>query len=151
MEPNVHCPRKKCVYLKHLLDLTLSFYWAALHCTVYNKVKYVSYTSPTGATFLFLASLFIAATAVICIIIFIKRRMWLIRASSFLFLSFIGIGCTLGYSAIFSFIGKPDAATCMLRVFIPNYAFVIVYGSLLLKNWRYTLHLFRILVHLINS
>jgi len=104
---------------------------------VYNEVRVVQYSDAGAIVLVVLGSLFIAVTLTMIGILFLKRRLWIIRASSFLFLSLIGIGCCLGYATIYVFIGVPTFASCTMRLWLPSLAFVIVYASLLIKNWRY--------------
>lgn len=84
----------------------------------------------------------IGLMVVICGIMILVDMFWvqryhiIYRASAPLFCLVILLGCILGLATIFVWMGQPTNNLCNLRVWLTSLAFCLVYGGLVVKNWR---------------
>jgi len=100
----------------------------AFHCSPSVVAVYVSF----GV----LSAIFAVYIIISGIVIYVKRRHPIVRASSPLFLGLLLIGAMVGLGALFSFYPRPSDLSCHLQIWLCAIAFTLIFGSLFLKTWR---------------
>lgn len=83
----------------------------------------------------------IVSLSVIVSIIFIVltiyyRKQTVIKFASPMFLIGICIGCIIGSISVLYIWVIPDKGNCLIRMWLPNIAFVLLFGNLLMKTYR---------------
>eukprot|EP00004_Rigifila_ramosa_P026132 TRINITY_DN7_c0_g2_i3.p1 TRINITY_DN7_c0_g2~~TRINITY_DN7_c0_g2_i3.p1 ORF type:complete len:2024 (+),score=574.39 TRINITY_DN7_c0_g2_i3:20-6091(+) len=70
-----------------------------------------------------------------------NRNNLVLKYTSPLFQYQIVVGAVVGYLSVLVWMPAPSAFWCQIRVWLPNLAFMLMFGNLLLKEWR-TYYLF---------
>lgn len=87
-------------------------------------------------TFMAIASVLILATLCVLMLIFKWRHEQIINASMPLFLILIGLGSVLIYTSIFFWLNHQlSAISCIVRVWMLNVGFALMFGTLFSKNY----------------
>jgi len=89
--------------------------------------------------FVALAGFAICLCCLLGVYVVLQRKLPQIRASSYIFLLLLILGAVLCFASIFAWAyptGDPTTVSCILRPWLINIGFTLLYGSLFLKTFR---------------
>lgn len=136
---NISSPNVDCVNFQVNEDILQSvFRGSDADCDRPTSMEtvWVEWSDVSAIAISTLTSMMMVVVIIIDIILFKKRLSSVVRCSSPLFLNLNLLGMLFGYSSIFLFIGEPNIVVCNLRLWLLVIAFVLMFGTLLMKTYR---------------
>jgi ABC-type branched-subunit amino acid transport system substrate-binding protein len=98
--------------------------------------NWLNWKSAAGIVLAVVAAVGMAFACGMLLVIYLQRMSPIIRSSTWEFLIVMLIGSILGFGSVFTWIGRPEAWICGLRIWIPPIAFILIIAPLLAKTWR---------------
>jgi len=98
--------------------------------------SWIDFSDPIGITIMVLLVGFIALTFALIAVLVKFRRHTVIRTASFKFVCIMCVGLICGLASIFPLFGEPTRASCAARNWLIGLAYILFFGSFLLKTWR---------------
>ncbi|RUS24783.1 periplasmic binding protein-like I, partial [Jimgerdemannia flammicorona] len=96
-----------------------------------------SYTDPGGVFMVSVAGFWMACSFIVMIAVIWNRNVREIRASSPLFACVELIGLMMAYATVLIEVAKPTTAICILRPTLAIFAYVLVLGGIIAKNFSF--------------
>jgi hypothetical protein len=96
----------------------------------------VDYDDGLGIAFMVVAAVCILGTMVIMILTGRYKNTKVFVSASPLFCFLIQGAAIVGYSAVFTWTGRPSQGNCIARAWLVNIGFILLYSALFAKSWR---------------
>ncbi|KAJ3098921.1 hypothetical protein HDU97_003593 [Phlyctochytrium planicorne] len=106
------------------------------NCESLRVIHWVEWNSGVGIAVLFVTSLMLLSIVGVTAILVINKSTEVVKAQGFVFNVLILVSLVPGLLGPFFAIGEPTVANCSVKIWIPCISFVLIIGSLLVRNYR---------------
>jgi len=97
---------------------------------------WLKWSSVAGIVISIVAAMGIGLSIFMMLVIYWQKESPVILTATWPFLILMCCGAIVGFSSVWVWIGRPQPYLCILRMWIPPLAFVIMLSPLLAKTWR---------------